>query len=557
VPRRLRPRRRARLLSARLSQATLLTALTCLLSLAPGSGSDAAAARGPSAAKCGSIKIVSADQQKLLRDRALKLKVRRCGRARSVALRAFARTEGGGRQKIVPEANRRLGGPTERVWLELSKAGRRALAACDAQRLVVRGRFAGARHKRVRARKALELGGVCGPRDGRPNVLLIITDDQRLDGSMAVMPSTWHEFGDRGTQFDNAYVTTPLCCPSRASIFSGKYPHNHGVRTNGGRGFDPSETWQRQLHDAGYFTGLFGKYFVEVTATQAPYWDRAANTPAVDPNDGAWLAGQADSFLAQAEDDDARPWALVLATTNPHGPWDGRPQTFRPLPPWQPPPSFQEQDLSDKNPAVSAEAARFVPRGDGWPIEVRDGQRTELEQADEMVTSVMGTLDRLDERRDTLAIFVSDNGYLWGEHGLYHKLWPYLESVRVPMMMSWPGHVAEGAHDTRIVANIDLAPTIMQAAGVTPGYRPDGRSLFSSYDRPWLLLEGPLDPLDHVPDWTSLVDEHQQYIEWGDGFVEHYSLDADPYELQAQNAPDPQLSARLAAAAACAGSDCP
>ena len=247
----------------------------------------------------------------------------------------------------------------------------------------------------------------------------------------------------------------------------------------------------------------------------------------------------------------------MLAPTDPHGPWTQRPQTFEPLPPYEPQPSFAEQDLTDKNPAVAAEAARFAPRGPDWPVEVRDGQRTELEQADEMVASVMGTLDRLDERRDTLAIYTSDNGYLWGEHGIYHKLWPYLESVRVPLFASWPGHLAAGGVDDRLAANIDLAPTIMQAAGVTPGYQPDGRSLFGAGDRPWLLLEGAVDESGRVPGWTSIVDPHQQYIRWGDGFVEHYSLDADPYEMQASNAADAELDARLAAAAACAGAGCP
>ena len=374
---------------------------------------------------------------------------------------------------------------------------------------------------------------------------------------MAVMPSTRREFADRGVEFTNAFATTPLCCPSRASIYSGKYPHNHGIRKNGGIGFDATQTWQRQLDDAGYFTGLFGKYFFSVLATQAPYFDVKASVPAQAADDAPIVSGYARSFLEQAEEDDERPWALVLATSQPHAPWTGTPATFSPLPPWTAPPSFQEADLSDKNPSVAALAAGFARRGPEWPIEVRDGQRTELQQVDEMVATVFAGLDALDERRRTLAIFVSDNGYLWGEHGIYHKLWPYLESVRVPLFMSWPGHLAEGVRDDRLVANVDLAPTIMEAAGLQPSYTVDGRSLLSPFDRPWLLLESAVGQTDRMPTWTSLVDDDRQYIRWSDGFVESYSLDADPFELEASNAPVAELDRRLAAAATCAGATCP
>ena len=204
---------------------------------------------------------------------------------------------------------------------------------------------------------------------------------------MAVMPSTRREFVDRGVEFTNAFATTPLCCPSRASIYSGKYPHNHGIRKNGGIGFDATQTWQRQLDDAGYFTGLFGKYFFSVLATQAPYFDVKASVPAQAADDAPIVSGYARSFLEQAEQDDERPWALVLATSQPHAPWTGTPATFSPLPPWTAPPSFQEADLSDKNPSVAALAAGFARRGPEWPVEVRDGQRTELQQVDEMVAT--------------------------------------------------------------------------------------------------------------------------------------------------------------------------
>ncbi len=529
-----------------------LVVLAGLLLLGAGSSAAGDAKRD----RCGRITIRSADQQKLLNRGRLKLTIRRCRHTRAVSLRASSATVGE-RTRRIASADRRLGAPVQRVSLPLTRSGKRSVRKCREQRITVRGVFGTPRRGRARDRARLRLSAGCLPGERPPNVLVILTDDQRVDGSLPVMPNTEREFADGGVQYTNAFATTPLCCPSRASIYSGKYPHNHGIRKNGGLAFDASETWQRYLHDAGYFTGLFGKYFFDVLPTQAPYFDRSATIAGGSPEDGRVEATYAESFLEQAETEDSRPWALVLATNQPHSPWNGTPAAFRPLPPWTEPPSFLEPDLGDKHPAVATEAARFVNRGDDWPVEVRDGQRTELELVDEMVGSVMGNLDRLDERRETLAIFVSDNGYLWGEHGLYHKLWPYLESVRVPMFASWPGRLPEGAVDDRIVANIDIAPTIMQAAGVTPSYTVDGRSLLSGYDRPWLLLEGAIGQAERVPDWTALVDHHQQYIQWGDGFVERYSLDADPYELQASNVPDPELRARLAGAVTCAGAGCP
>ena len=116
--------------------------------------------------------------------------------------------------------------------------------------------------------------------DAPPNILLIITDDQPLD-TMQVMPNALQFFAAEGTEFPHGYDVEPLCCPSRASIFSGKYPHNHGITINDGTGFDATDTWQRYLHELGYFTGITGKYLNAVATSKAPYFDyRFQVTPA-------------------------------------------------------------------------------------------------------------------------------------------------------------------------------------------------------------------------------------------------------------------------------------
>lgn len=524
------------------------------LGFAFASHAPAQAASQSQQSRCARIALAAPFQQRLVEKRRLTVRVRRCGRERVLRLRAETKAAGSRPVKIA-SARASLPRWQGRVQLHLTRRGRRALRGCEPQAIKVHAAYLQPRAGTAQAKSALRLRGRCVTQ--KPNVLLIITDDQRLDGSAAVMPNTWREFGQFGTEYTNAFVTTPLCCPSRASIYSGKYPHNHGVRRNGGLEFDPAESWQRYLHDAGYFMGLFGKYFFSITPRGAPYFNRAADISGEDPQDGPKIDEDATSFLREAEARDRQPWALVVATNQPHYPWNGRPSVAQGLPPYSPFPSFGEQDLSDKHPAVADEAARFDARGPSWPPEVRNGQRWELQQVDEMVGDVMSQLDRLDERQRTLAIFTSDNGYMWGEHGVYHKLWPYLESVRVPLFASWPGHVAEGALDDRLVANIDIAPTIMEAAGVTPRYPVDGRSLFDGYDRPWLLLESAIKQDVRVPDWTGMVSDSREYIQWENGFVEDYDLAADPYELDASNVSDPAVQAMLAQAGTCAGSDCP
>src|SRR5439155_9122367 len=98
--------------------------------------------------------------------------------------------------------------------------------------------------------------GAAAATSSRPNILIFLTDDQRAAGSMVEMPAVRRVFGQGGTQFPNGYVTTPMCCPSRSSIFSGQYAHNTGIVVDDGSGFNSKDTWERYLHDNGYYTGL-------------------------------------------------------------------------------------------------------------------------------------------------------------------------------------------------------------------------------------------------------------------------------------------------------------
>ena len=375
-----------------------------------------------------------------------------------------------------------------------------------------------------------------------PNVLLVITDDQRYDG-MEVMPRTERAFGERGTAFTNAYVTTPLCCPSRASIFTGQYAHNHGVWDN----HDPSEldqstTWPLALHRAGYTTAIFGKYLNRWPQGAVPEgFDEAKIT--ADTGSDRNTMRRARRFLDTAPE----PWALVVGFHAGHEPWDAwsryEPVGDSPLYPW-------EFDLADKA-SVVRDWPHLTERQGRWRWRA---QRRELIPADRRAAELARTAGG-----DALSMFLSDNGYLMGEHQVGGKLWPYMESVHVPMYARGPGF-APGSVSDALVANIDLAPTIYGITGVEPLVPQDGRSLLAGTERDWLLLEGPSQrevlgkPWEK---WNGYLSLDREYVRWAGGWVEDYDLGSDPWRLEAENTADPAIDALLDEAATCWAAACP
>jgi arylsulfatase A-like enzyme len=420
-----------------------------------------------------------------------------------------------------------------------------------------------------------------------PNILVIVTDDQRVD-MMEAMPRTRRLFADKGTTYPNAYATTPLCCPSRASIMTGLYAHNHNVKTQSRAGatLDVGLTMQHYLSSSGYYTGFIGKWLngwdIKV---KPPYLDEAAffTSSGVVYANGTWnldgtvihVAGystdfmtkRATSFLTRAEAQDARPWFLMLTPPQPHRPY--RPQRRYAqdrFSKWVRDPSVGEEDRSDKPPWIEGTDSSLTraPR-------IRTNQMRTLESVDDMVASVFRTMRENGESSTTLAIFTSDNGYLWGEHGILDtKRHPYTPSVHVPLFMRWPGNVAAGNVDSRFAANIDIATTIFEASGNTErATQVDGRSLLQPSSRQKILLEywegdTPLDT------WASLRTDTYQYIEYYDAtgtivYREYYDLESDPFQLEnlldnGTPLDDPEfitLSNDLAQARECSGPTCP
>ena len=421
----------------------------------------------------------------------------------------------------------------------------------------------------------------------RPNVLVVLTDDQRLDGTMAVMPKTLQWFEAGGTKFNNAFATTPTCCPSRASIFTGRYTHNHGVATNDSAGvLDQRFTIQAYLKAAGYRTGMFGKYFnawnvfrnppsfddwAVFSAGYSPYRTNERGTiKTITQYATSYIRDNAVNFIEASENQDATPWFMEVATTAPHAPFT--PDTLyqgASVSPYVPNPAVSETDKRDKPPHIQT---RTVPLA--TVEETRANQLRTLMSVDDTVQTLFETLEATGETSNTLAFFLSDNGFMWGEHGIQGKGTAYEGSVRVPMYARWPGHFTAGGTDNRMGANVDLAPTIVDAVGgIAPGVPMDGRSLLDPLqNRTRILTEYEGQPTDFESGWAALRTLTSHYVEHYAGsdrqrivHREYYDLLADPFELDnlladASSANDPNtaaLSAQLTADRECVGAACP
>lgn len=403
----------------------------------------------------------------------------------------------------------------------------------------------------------------------RPNLVLIVTDDQRWD-TLSAMPSVRLLLGGHGVTFTNMFVTTPLCCPARASFLTGRNARHHGVFDNtgpngGAPAFDPSSTVATWLHDAGYTTALVGKYlngYPRLGRCSIPpgwdEWDAFATEPADRPYDYTLNRnGTLVSYGHEPQDHQTlvltdialdfvrsarQPFFLYLAPSAPHRPANALPEdvgSADALPPWRPA-SYDEADVSDKPwadriPPITPERSEETDR-------IRRHQIESLTSLDREIGRLVEALDAQGLLDSTVIAFTSDNGFLWGEHRLRSKAWPYEESIRVPLVVRTPW--ATGARfDEHLVLNTDLAPTFAQLAGTAPPTPVDGTSLLP-------LLRG--DPpgtyawrTDFVVDWLgrdlssvlgpapyeALRTERYAYVEYADGTRELYDLAADPLEL--------------------------
>jgi len=346
---------------------------------------------------------------------------------------------------------------------------------------------------------------------------------------------------------------------------------------------------QRYLQDAGYTTTLLGKYLNHWPIESPPphfshfamgtgYRNRRVNVGGrlrtISRHLPSFLGRRAEYLLDRFERDDERPWFMMLTPSTPHSP-STPPHRYEGvrIPRWQGNPATFERDLTDKPPTL-------YPDNTWVGVEARPHRSRyakfarALLGADDLVTSVMRTLWRLDEN-NTLAFFMSDNGFLLGEHGLTLKRFAYPNSMEVPLYMRGPARLMDGVDRKGLVANIDVLPTVLAATNLNPvgGHVIDGRSLQSGPRRDRLLIEHFADDRRTVPTWASLVTEQEQYTEYYAldeqtvTFREFYDVVADPWRLtntigdgDPLNDPDPQtiidLSEQLEEDRTCSGAEC-
>lgn len=445
--------------------------------------------------------------------------------------------------------------------------------------------------------------------DTRPNVIVLMTDDQTVE-SLRVMPQVRRSLMREGATFENSFVSYPLCCPSRATLLTGQYAHNHGVLSNappagGYQALDGAQTLPVWLRRAGYTTALVGKYLNgygrERPREVPPGWSEWYAS--VDPttyryfgytlNENGRLVRygrrpeqyDTDVFADLAVDvvrrraREAAPFFLWVSFLAPHEGGPTGPERVRgsalPAPrhrgrfaeePLPRPASFDEADVSDKPPGV-----RGRPRLDRTHVAaITERYRLRLESllaVDDAVGRIVSELERAGELENTLIVFTSDNGYLQGEHRIpLGKVSLYEPATRVPLVMRGPG-IRAGLRLSQAVSNVDLAPTIVDVARARAGLTMDGESLWPLLRDPGIyrgrdLLHEGSGGSSSVLSFTALRTPRWVYAQHFSGAEELYDLEHDPDQLvnlassAEAAAVRSELRGRLAALARCAGQGC-
>jgi len=423
----------------------------------------------------------------------------------------------------------------------------------------------------------------------RPNVVVLMTDDQTLE-AMKAMPRTQALIGDAGATFVNSFVSFPLCCPSRASFLTGQYPHNHRVLENypprgGFQRLDAEETLAVWLSRAGYFTGQIGKLMNGYNTSPVgipPGWrdwhgEKTENRyygyqlyenggpvtygdPDENPDDPAdpesystdVYTQKAVDFIA-ARAPIADPFFLWVSYNAPHsGQPNPPPEVHSPCrgnakpaerhldafadEPLPRPPSFNEPDVADKPRSLR----ETPPLSDADAAAVERMYRCELASllaVDEGVERIVDALAASGELANTVLVFTSDNGFYHGEHRIrYGKNRLYEEAIRVPLLIRGPG-IEPGTRVEELVSNVDLAPTILDYANAKASVPQDGRSLLAMAERPERLRgrEILLDTNTYKAIRTHRYVYGEHFARADRGARELYDLKRDPHQLDSKH----------------------
>lgn len=392
----------------------------------------------------------------------------------------------------------------------------------------------------------------------RPNFVFILCDDLRK----GALSSEGHPFAktphiDRiareGMTFRNAFVTTPVCSPSRASFLTGQFAHTHGVVKNT-RYEELSHrliTWPRLLNGAGYETGYVGKWHMGQDDNARPGFDHWVSfkgqgeyfDPALNIN-GKQSAAKgyttdiiSDHAVEFVKRPHAKPFALYVGHKAPHGPFQVA-ERHRTL--------FEGQKIT------RAASARETVDLQNKPALARyaDGpmkddnilkQLRMMTALDEGIGRLFAALKASGQLENTVFVFSSDHGYFWGEHGLAEKRFAYDEALRVPFLVRFPRGVKAGSFSDQMVQSIDLAPTFLELGGAPIPAHIQGRSLVpllrGQAPRDWrtsILAEFEPTAKEPLPAWQAARSADWKYIRYAGQpkFDELYDLKNDPLETK-------------------------
>jgi arylsulfatase A-like enzyme len=443
-------------------------------------------------------------------------------------------------------------------------------------------------------------------RGRRPNIVFVLTDDLSLN-LVQYMPHVLQMQKD-GVTFKNYFVTDSLCCPSRSSIFTGRYPHNTGVYRNTGadggyraftsRGHEQA-TFATALSTAGYRTAMLGKYLNgyqpksnspaagwkmwTVAGNGYPEFNYDLNQDSKIVHHGSQpadyltdvLSGSAVDFIKQSA---GTPFIIEVATFAPHAPYTPAPRDANAFPGLRAPRTPAFGAAADAKAPQWLRAHRQLSSADTAKIDADFRKRAQSVLAvDKMIGELQAAVAAIGQQGNTYFVFSSDNGYHMGEYNLMPgKMTAFDTDIHVPLIVTGPG-VPAGATVEDVAENVDLCPTFTELGGMTPAASIDGRSLapllHGEKPRDWrtvALVEhrGPVKNLTD-PDlpsprsgnpttYEAIRDRTSVYVEYATGEKEYHDLASDPDELRntfSSLPPDKQaaLHATLAAVQNCHG----
>lgn len=350
----------------------------------------------------------------------------------------------------------------------------------------------------------------------RPNFVFVLTDDHASHavgayGSIVNVTPRIDEIAANGVRFEHCLCTNSLCAPSRASILTGTYSHVNGVKTLDTHIDAGQETFASVLRGHGYATAIVGKWHLgdgpghdpenfdywEVLIDQGEYFDpRFLSADGLRVREGYATDLITDLALAWVESlPDGQPYCLLINHKAPHRPWEPDAAHTGMYAAPIPVPSTFDDDYATRSVAARHATMRiadhlsledlkeYPPVGLSYEELALWKYQRYMQDYLECVASVDDNVGRVTdflrargEFDDTVLMYASDQGFFLGDHGWFDKRFMYEQSIRMPFVLSWPARVAGGQVVDALVSNVDIAPTLLDAAGLAPTERMQGRS---------------------------------------------------------------------------------